>query len=282
MEGIESEAVFNSLNLNPQLFINEALNTVDDLVDEAFDFYLQQASTLLKTEGTDRSQDLSKGVAYIRNMIQSALDKRLGMWEKYCLHHCFAVPEGFSLPQTWVGCWCWFHALIGCLQINQKCSFLTTNFPGFIHDTWRFSCQNELPDESSISEDALSDPDLDGQLNSLRAKLNVAGKESAELNRELRALEKQSSSSDCFASEALQLYEENSMHDMFQEMVKMASELRIKMDKLKARRMEDRQQIRTERVFNPKGEFCTINHGKGLYNAELQDLQEFVSELKNI
>ncbi|KAJ0105667.1 hypothetical protein Patl1_19011 [Pistacia atlantica] len=241
MEGSEGEAVFNSLNLNPQLFINEALNTVDDLVDEAFDFYLQQASTLLKTEGTDRSQDLSKGVVYIRNMIQSALDKRLGMWEKYCLHHCFAVPEGFSLPQT-----------------------------------------NELPDESSISEDALSDPDLDGQLNSLRAKLNVAGKESAELNRELRALEKQSSSSDRFASEALQLYEENSMHDMFQEMVKMASELRIKMDKLKARRMEDRQQIRTERVFNPKGEFCTINHGKGLYNAELQDLQEFVSELKNI
>ncbi|XP_031276904.1 protein MIS12 homolog isoform X2 [Pistacia vera] len=201
MGGSESEAVFNSLNLNPQLFINEALNTVDDLVDEAFDFYLQQASTLLKTEGTDRSQDL---------------------------------------------------------------------------------CKNELPDESSISEDALSDPDLDGQLNSLRAKLNVAGKESAELNRELRALEKQSSSSDRFASEALQLYEENSMHDMFQEMVKMASELRIKMDKLKARRMEDRQQIRTERVFNPKGEFCTINHGKGLYNAELQDLQEFVSELKNI
>lgn len=41
MEGSESEAVFNSLNLNPQLFINEALNSVDDLVDDAFDFYLQ-------------------------------------------------------------------------------------------------------------------------------------------------------------------------------------------------------------------------------------------------
>lgn len=41
MEGSESEAVFNSLNLNPQLFINETLNTVDDLVDEAFNFYLQ-------------------------------------------------------------------------------------------------------------------------------------------------------------------------------------------------------------------------------------------------
>ena len=35
----ESEAVFESLNVNPQLFINETLNTVDDLVDDAFLFF---------------------------------------------------------------------------------------------------------------------------------------------------------------------------------------------------------------------------------------------------
>ena len=39
MEGSKGEEVFDSLNLNPQLFINEALNIVDDLVDDAFDFY---------------------------------------------------------------------------------------------------------------------------------------------------------------------------------------------------------------------------------------------------
>nr|KJB44367.1 hypothetical protein B456_007G248400 [Gossypium raimondii] len=39
-------------------------------------------------------------VNYIRNMIQSSLDKRLAMWEKYCLRHCFMVPEGFSLPKN--------------------------------------------------------------------------------------------------------------------------------------------------------------------------------------
>lgn len=33
-------------------------------------------------------------------MVQAVLDKRLGMWEKYCLLHCFAVPEGFSLPKA--------------------------------------------------------------------------------------------------------------------------------------------------------------------------------------
>ncbi|KAJ4713292.1 protein MIS12-like [Melia azedarach] len=244
MEGSESEAVFNSLNLNPQLFINETLNTVDDLVDDAFSFYFQQASTLLKTEGTDRSQDLSKGVAYIRNMIQSALDKRLDMWKKYCHHHCFAVPEGFSLPKT-----------------------------------------NELPGESSMCEDALNDSDLDAQLDSLRDKLSMVGKESAELNRQLRSLEKQSSASGhcaALADEALQLYDQNSMHDLFQEMVKTASELRMKMDNLKARRMEDIQRTRAERVYSPKRDFCTMNRSKGLLSTKLEDLQEILADLKNM
>lgn len=39
MEGSKSEVVFDSMNLNPQLFINATINTVDDVVDEAFDFF---------------------------------------------------------------------------------------------------------------------------------------------------------------------------------------------------------------------------------------------------
>lgn len=39
MQGSDSEAVFDSLNLKPQLFINEVLNAVDDMVEGAFDFY---------------------------------------------------------------------------------------------------------------------------------------------------------------------------------------------------------------------------------------------------
>lgn len=39
MEISESQKVFDSLNLNPQLFINEVLNAVDDTVDGAFEFY---------------------------------------------------------------------------------------------------------------------------------------------------------------------------------------------------------------------------------------------------
>lgn len=40
-----------------------------------------------------------QGVALIKKTIQSALDKRLVMWEEYCLNHCFEVPEGFSLSK---------------------------------------------------------------------------------------------------------------------------------------------------------------------------------------
>ncbi|KAH7549276.1 hypothetical protein JRO89_XS13G0008000 [Xanthoceras sorbifolium] len=221
--------------------------------------FSRQASTLLKIDGTDRSQDLSKGVTYIRNMIQTVLDKRLGMWEKYCLHHCFAVPEGFSLPQS---------VAVG----GQNMKFRKMNCNAL-------QCLNELPGESSMSQDALYDPDLDTQLDSLRDKLTAAGKESAQLSGELHALEKKSSSSDHFAgltSEALQLYEQNSVHDMFREMVKTASELHMKVNNLKARRVEDIGRMRTERISNPERDLCSMNHGKGLYNAKLEDLQEFL------
>lgn len=44
--------------------------------------------------------DLLKGVDCIRNMVQSVLDKRLAIWEKYCLRHCFAVPQVFVMPKS--------------------------------------------------------------------------------------------------------------------------------------------------------------------------------------
>ncbi|KAK9108671.1 hypothetical protein Sjap_016731 [Stephania japonica] len=33
-------------------------------------------------------------------MIQELLDRRLDMWEKYCVYSCFVVPKGFSLPKA--------------------------------------------------------------------------------------------------------------------------------------------------------------------------------------
>ncbi|KAK8268048.1 hypothetical protein V6Z12_D11G039800 [Gossypium hirsutum] len=212
MEGSESEAIFDTLNLNPQLFINETLNTVDDLLNDAFDFYLQEASKLLKVEVTDCSQELTKGVNYIRNMIQSSLDKRLAMWEKYCLRHCFTVPEGFSLPKN-------------------------------------------------------------------------VGAETDKLNSELKELERQSASSGHCAgliNEALQLYEDTSVQDMFQEMMQTATELRVKMKKLKTRQAGKLEHERAERIHNSLTDYFTVNPKKGLSNAKLDDLHEFLAELKKM
>ncbi|KAF8399202.1 hypothetical protein HHK36_015067 [Tetracentron sinense] len=282
MEGSESEAIFDSLNLNPQLFINEVLNSVDDLVDGAFEFYEQYAFLLLfylilsldllvflKTgrncyseKLAPRKDNIIAGISSIRNMVQANLDKRLGMWEKYCLRHCFVVPEGFELPKA-VG-----HGHSGlCPQLLEKV------------------ISKEAPGDTLMDQDALCDPELDAELDSLRKKLAVVGKESAELNRELRALERQSVlSNNCVGSvnEALQLYEQNSVHDMFQEMIRTSSELRMKMGKLKTKRMEEIENIRAARIYNPNGDMFMMHHNKGLSNVELEELQEFAADVKNI
>ncbi|XP_075490834.1 protein MIS12 homolog [Primulina tabacum] len=203
MEGSKGEAIFESLNLSPQLFINEVLDIVDEVLEEAFDHFLQEASTLLKTEGTDRSEELTKGVAEIWKLIELGLDQRMQKWEEYTLRFCFCVPEEFSLPKA-----------------------------------------NELSGDELPDVDALTDTELDAQLKSLRDKLALVGKESAELNRELRTLEKQSFSS-CHSAglidEAFELYKTHDTTEMFQELINMASEFRPRLGNLKRRRGEEFQ-----------------------------------------
>ncbi|XVE56726.1 hypothetical protein DITRI_Ditri04bG0034100 [Diplodiscus trichospermus] len=177
-------------------------------------------------------------------MIQSSLDKRLAMWEKYCLRHCFTVPEGFSLPKN-----------------------------------------DELPGSSSMVQDTLSDADADAELDSLRDKLTLVGAETDKLNTELKELERQSASSGHCAgliNEALQLYEDTSVHDMFQEMIQTATELRVKMQKLKTRQVERMECAQSERIYNSLNDYLTRNQDKGLSNVKLDDLQEFLAELKKM
>ncbi|TYG92566.1 hypothetical protein ES288_A11G041900v1 [Gossypium darwinii] len=205
MEDSESEAIFDTLNLNPQLFINETLNTVDDLLNDAFDFYLQEASKLLKVEVTGCSQELTK---------------------------------------------------------------------------------DELLASSSTIQDALSDPDVDAELDSLRNKLTLVGAETDKINSELKELERQSASSGHCAgliNEALQLYEDTSVQDMFQEMMQTATELRVKMKKLKTRQAGKMEHERAERIHNSLTNYFTVNPKKaGLSNAKLDDLHEFLAELKKM
>ncbi|KAK8687658.1 hypothetical protein V6N13_086460 [Hibiscus sabdariffa] len=204
MEGSESEAIFDYLNVNPQLFINETLNTVDDLLNDAFDFYLQyisrEASRLLKIEDIDRSHDLTK---------------------------------------------------------------------------------DELLASSSMIQDAQSEADVDAELDSLRSKLTSVGAETDKLNSELKELERQSASRGHCAeliNEALQVYEDTSVHHMFQEMMQTANELRFKIKELNTRHAEKR----AERAYSSLPDYFNVNPKNGLLNAKFDDIQEFLAELKKM
>ncbi|CAA0815328.1 minichromosome instability 12 (mis12)-like [Striga hermonthica] len=241
MEDSHSESIFDSLNLNPQLFINEVLNIVDDLVDVAFTFFLQEASMLLKTEGTDRSAELSKGISYVRNLIQSTLDQRMQKWEAYCLRVCFGVPEGFSLPKS--------------------------EFSG-----------DDLPEL-----DAFTDAELDEQLNSLRDRLALVGKESAELGRKVCALERQSFSSKQSSEsidEALQSYLKQDATQLFQDLTNMASDFRARLLNLKRKRIEEIQRDREDRQrARLVDDVLRMPRGNGLFVADLEKLQDFLDEI---
>ncbi|RYR11714.1 hypothetical protein Ahy_B04g069233 isoform A [Arachis hypogaea] len=241
MEGSESEAIFESLNLNPQLFVNEVRNTVDDVVDEAFDFFHQEASTKLNSEGSiQRSEDLKKGVDCVRQKIQSVLDNRLAIWEKYCLLHCFAVPQGFCMPNT------------------------------------------DKTNENGLRPDAPFDPDIDAQLNSLRTRLTeVVGKEFEVLNHEIQTLEKQSTVNAHYVNNAVQLYEQNNFHVLFQEIMTTAAELGTKIKKLNTTTIEESEQTKTEVVYSPELDLSYIKPCKGLSNTNLDALQKFASIMKS-
>ncbi|XP_024971059.1 protein MIS12 homolog [Cynara cardunculus var. scolymus] len=240
MEGSESEAIFDSLNLNPQLFINAALNIVDELIDSAFDHLHQEASTRLKIDNSDRAEDLTKGLNYIRNTIQTSLDRRLAMWEKYCCLRFFVVPEGFSLTTD-----------------NEASG-------GDIMDV----------------EDAVGNPDLDAQLDSLRTKLTLAEQESSELRREIQALEKQSVISNRQATsinEVMKLSEQLPDDGSFKELQNLATKLRAKVERLKTERADEIQRARFERLCVANGDLLRIIGGNGLSNAKPEDIEGFLA-----
>ncbi|KAG6413781.1 hypothetical protein SASPL_126496 [Salvia splendens] len=239
-EGSSSEAIFESLNLSPRLFINEVLNVVDDLLDEAFNFFLQEASARLKT---DRAAELSKGVSYIRDLIQLTLDQRLQKWEEYCLRFCFSVPEGFLLPEA-----------------------------------------KDSHGDDLVDLDALTDTNLDAELNSLRDMVSSVGKESAELERELRALEMQSLSSNLTSGsidEALHLYKEHDATHMFQELTNVASEFRSRLGNLKRKMAEETQHHRADKLKVNHDYVLGLPRSKGFFGAaDLKELEEYLGDIR--
>nr|XP_043607131.1 protein MIS12 homolog [Erigeron canadensis] len=237
MDVSESEAIFDSLDLNPQLFINSSLNIVDQLVESAFDYLHQEASTQLKIDGSE--EDLIKGLDYIRNAIQSALDKRFSMWEKFCFLHIFALPEGFSLPKD-----------------------------------------DEASGSDLMDVEDVGNSDLDEQLASLKAKLLSAEQESADLKTEIQALERQSvigNQEAASVNELMKLSELLHENDAFEDMQKLAKELRTKMEKLKMERGVGIQRARLERLGLHSGDLLRVIGGNDLSNSKQEEYENFLA-----
>ncbi|XP_072957606.1 protein MIS12 homolog [Typha angustifolia] len=239
MEGSESEAAFDALGLNPQLFLNEVLNTVDDMVDGAFGFCLQQAPEIAGGGCSDKAEELAKGVHSLRHLVKAVLDRRMDSWEKYCLRHCFTVPEGFVLPKA-----------------------------------------DDSSAENLLVEGGLSDGELDSQLDSLRDKLAALGKESAELQREITLLEKQSkfsSSYDTSVAETLQLFDENSVQEMFQDIGKTMSKLHQKMSEMENKRRQNMDHHRVQNIYDSSKE----RHDKG-FSSKLEDVEDILNIMRKM
>ncbi|CAE6200911.1 unnamed protein product [Arabidopsis arenosa] len=154
MEGSKSEAVFDSMNLNPQIFINETINSVEDYVDAA--------------------------------LISMAVD------ESSVVHQ------------------------------DELCR--------------KEVCELEL--------------------RAFKALERVLGFEGTGLVR--------------LFNEALELYDESSVNEMFKEMAKMASELRASVDRLKTRRMEASESAKVKRLKNHGKEFSAMT-----FDGKLEDLEKF-------
>nr|GEY70621.1 protein MIS12 homolog [Tanacetum cinerariifolium] len=249
MEGSESEAIFDSLNLNPQLFINATLNTVDDLIDSAFEHLHSEASAQLKIEGSERAEELTKGLDYIRFMIQSSLDKRLSMWEKYyCFLHIFTVPEGFSLPKDDEASAGDLMDVVGNSDLDAQLDSLRTKL-------------------------ALAEQESAG----LKKEIQTLERQSV-LNSHIAAS----------MNELTKLSDQISADDAFKEVQRFATELRAKIKKVNTGRAEDIQRLRLERMSSCNGErmsscngdLLRMFSGNGYFNAKPEEIEDFHAGLK--
>ncbi|CAH8390408.1 unnamed protein product [Eruca vesicaria subsp. sativa] len=71
------------MNLNPRIFINGTLNTVDDIVSEAFDFFASETFNTLKIVGgsDNRPQELAK-VGWITEETEACFIDSFEEWRK--------------------------------------------------------------------------------------------------------------------------------------------------------------------------------------------------------
>uniref|UniRef100_A0A0E0K2I8 Uncharacterized protein n=1 Tax=Oryza punctata TaxID=4537 RepID=A0A0E0K2I8_ORYPU len=181
MEESDESAAEAALGLSAPFFVNSVLNAVDDVRYGAFEYCLQEGApeAVGATTAAQKAEELERGVISIHNLVKDVLDKRMGNWEKYCLRHCFAIPEGFLMRED---------------DIPAKKSLNDGNSDSDL-DAELVSLRKKLEDANNESEE------LQTELSSLERQ--------AERQRNL----------DSSMAELLKMFESKSFQDNFQDLV---------------------------------------------------------------
>ncbi|XP_044440085.1 protein MIS12 homolog isoform X3 [Triticum aestivum] len=177
------------------------INEVLNMVDDVrFQAFEEGAPAAVgAATATNKAEELERGVNAICNLVTDVLNKRMNNWEMYCLRKCLTVPEGFVAPED-----------------DNSSSMV-------------------------LHKDGNSDSELDAELNFLRKKLADANTESEELQREITSLERQAtykSSLNSSITEVLKLYEDKSIQDNIEAIVKAIPKLHQKMKVMKRKKVE--------------------------------------------
>eukprot|EP00252_Welwitschia_mirabilis_P010860 TRINITY_DN2445_c0_g1_i4.p1 TRINITY_DN2445_c0_g1~~TRINITY_DN2445_c0_g1_i4.p1 ORF type:complete len:288 (+),score=49.97 TRINITY_DN2445_c0_g1_i4:343-1206(+) len=148
----QKEGVPQSLDFEPQLFVNDVLNAVDECIEEGFEYFERQALNCLPKGSQVSKEIISKAVNDLHGFVQKKADKRLSVWERFCLEYCFKVPDEAAFPNC----------------TNTKL------------------CGTEI-----LHKVEHSDEELDSRLKSLHKQLEIAQNESIDLHNEVWMLERQ-------------------------------------------------------------------------------------------
>ncbi|KAM0888312.1 hypothetical protein ACQ4PT_028439 [Festuca glaucescens] len=247
MEGEDaSSAAEAALGLSPQLFINEVLNTVDEVRCQAFEYCLQLSLRPRPPVGAataaQKAQELERGVTEIHHLVRDVLDTRMSKWEAYCLRHCLTVPEGFMAPED-------------------------DNSSAKVSD-----------------KDGNHDSELDEELNLLRKKLEAANKESEELQREISSLERQTtyrSTLNSSIAEVVKLFEDKSVQDNIQALVNTLPKLHQKMKVMKRKKVEVESMV-GQNVWNISGlrDQKRLALGSVASTEDIQEVNEAMNGLR--
>ncbi|KAJ1295156.1 hypothetical protein BS78_01G202300 [Paspalum vaginatum] len=247
MEGGEESAaaVEAALGLSPQLFVDEVLDVIADVSAEAFEYCLQAAA--------------APGVLGDATAAQKATELQRGL---NAIRH--VVKDALDKRMTNWEKYCFQH----CFYLPE----------GFVAPEDENSCAK------GSRKDGSSDSDLDLELDSLRKRLESANKESEDLQRELSALERQTTYKrklDSAVAEIQKLFEDKFMQQKFEDLAKAIPVLQQKIVGMNKKRSEI-ESLLDQPVWNVN---CLRDKkhralDKGVTPSN-EDIQEVVHILKN-